>query len=236
MPPIVAASIAVMFGSAVQSSTGIGFGIVAAPYLIALMGPRDGVRTSILLSIIINLLLMARDLRRIEYARAAWIAVPAVIATFFIADPIADLDAGVLSVVAGVWIGVSALAMRRERSLPWLAGAPGGIVTGVVAAAMNLTSGVFGPPVAIYAVSSGWDRRAMVPTLQATFLVLNLAAIANLGTGSFSPWLVVALAAGWLLGGRVGGRMSERSLVRLVLIVSVIGSALAISRGLGWAE
>ena len=54
--------VAVAVGAAAQAVTGIGFALVCAPFLVSLDG-RDGVRTVILLSAALNLVMMVRERR-----------------------------------------------------------------------------------------------------------------------------------------------------------------------------
>lgn len=232
MSPTIAAAIAVTLGSAVQSATGIGFGVVSAPFLIALMGPREGVRTSIMLSIFVNILVIAREPRHVKVKSAAYIAIPAVIATVLLAVPIRRMDVSTLSIAAGVSIILAVIALLTGLRLPWLKGIGGGIITGIVTAAMNLTSGVFSPPAAIYAVNSGWSQKSMRPTLQACFICLNIAAMASIGIPSFNPWLPACLGLGWLLGGGLAKLMDEKFLIRAVLVLAFAGGVIAIVRGL----
>lgn len=205
--------------------------MVSAPFLIALMGPREGVKTSIALSILLNVLVLAKHHKGTELKKAATIAVPAVIATPIVAVAIRSLDADRLSIVAGVSIIVAVVALLTGVRLGWLRGPVGALATGVTMSVMNVTSGVFSPPAAIYAVNAGWSRSSLVPTFQVCFLALNIAAVASLGWPGFGPSLPIAVLVGWIAGTVLGSKMDRERLAKAVLIIAAAGGAAAIWKG-----
>ena len=50
---IALAALAVFVGAALQSATGFGFALVAAPVLFALLGPREAVTAGVLLGLVL---------------------------------------------------------------------------------------------------------------------------------------------------------------------------------------
>ena len=64
------AALAVFLGASVQSATGFGFALVAAPILFALLGPREAVTAGVLLGLMLNVLTLATERRR----RRSWCA------------------------------------------------------------------------------------------------------------------------------------------------------------------
>ena len=53
---IAAVLFAVLVGTLAQSISGIGFALVCGPLLVAALGPQDGVRLSVLLSLVLDVL------------------------------------------------------------------------------------------------------------------------------------------------------------------------------------
>ncbi len=58
------AALAVLAGAALQSATGFGFALVAAPILFALLGPQEAVSAGVLLALLLNGLTLATERRR----------------------------------------------------------------------------------------------------------------------------------------------------------------------------
>ncbi len=61
---IALAALAVFVGAALQSATGFGFALVAAPVLFALLGPREAVTAGVLLGLVLNALTLGTERRR----------------------------------------------------------------------------------------------------------------------------------------------------------------------------
>ena len=57
---IAAVLAAVLVGTLAQSVSGIGFALVCGPLLVAALGAQDGVRLAVLLSLVLNVVLLAR--------------------------------------------------------------------------------------------------------------------------------------------------------------------------------
>lgn len=226
------ATIAVAAGAAVQAGIGIGFALVCAPFLVALSGPREGVKSAIALSIVLNLLMLFKERRDLVFKPILALLIPSLLATPVIVILVKSLDRRPLTVAAGIVTiaGVVALAMgRRSRRF---SGAPAAAVAGVIGAAMNVVGGISGPPTVVYAINEGWPAKMMRPSLQFYFLVLNIAALAGLGLPKLNYWLPAGLAAGWIAGSAASGRVSETKLKAAVLVVAAAGGLTAIAKGL----
>jgi hypothetical protein len=98
---------------------------------------------------------------------------------------------------------------------------------------MNVAAGIGGPPVVLFALSTGWSPRTARASLQAFFLGINAIALTTLGPPRRLPLgLPVALAVG-LAAGHLFVRRHEHVQLRTVtLVLAATGSVLAIARGL----
>ena len=65
----VLAAAAVLVGSIVQSATGFGFALVAAPVLFPVLGPKEAIGTLLVLACVGSVLILATERRR---PRPAW--------------------------------------------------------------------------------------------------------------------------------------------------------------------
>ena len=222
------APLAVGAGAAAQAITGIGFSLVCAPFLVAAEGGREGVRLAILLSTLLNAVMVTRERRHVRPSLVALLLVPAALATPVFAVVVRQLPETVLGAVAGgvILLAVAALAagLRARRA----EGRGGAVVAGVVSAAMNVASGVGGPPVALYAVNAGWPPRTARASLQAYFLCLNLVALLGLGLPSLRPGLFAAMAVGWAVGTLVDRMVPDAWATAAVLTIAGIGGVVAL--------
>lgn len=233
----VAVLAAVALGAAAQASTGLGFSLVCAPFLITTLGPREGVRVGLVLSLLLNFALLLHGHRRVLVRTGALLAVPAVAATPLLATAVRRLDGRILAAGAGLLTiasaGALAVGLRWHRGTRPLAG----VGVGVLSAAMNVVGSIGGPPVALFAVNAGWPRDRTGPTLQAIFLTTNLVGLASLGLpqrlgGWLTGGLLGAIGAGWCAGLHLGRLAPEGAIRSGVLTLAAIGGLAAVGRAM----
>lgn len=218
-----------------QGVTGLGFSLVCAPILIAVLGAREGVRTALVLSTLLNVALLARTHRDVLVAKGALLLVPAVGATPFLAWGASRIEARVLTIVAGVATVVSAAALLS--GLRWTRGAaPGwGVAAGVVSAAMNVVGSIGGPALALYSVNADWPPARARSTLQVVFLASNIVALVSLGLPASrdgARWAVLgaALVVGFVAGLRLHRHVPEAGARVATLLVAALGGTVAVAR------
>lgn len=225
-------ALAVAAGALAQSVSGIGFTLVSGPLLVAALGPRDGVRLSVVLSLLVNAVVLARAARRASWRDALLLAVPAVLATPVLARLLGRVPERGAEALAGGATVLGAAAL--SAGLRWRAagGRVGAGVAGVASAAMNVVSGVGGPAVALYAANAGWPADAMRSTGQLYFLQLNAVALATLGPPDVGVPLVLAclaaLVLGLLGGARLASRVEERTARRVTLALAGAGGVVVL--------
>ncbi len=215
MLSVLAVSLAVLVGAALQSATGFGFALVSAPVLFAVFSPGEALTTLVLLAGMLSMLVLfgeRRDVsvRRSDVARLVAWGVPGLAVGAMV---LRAVDKPALQVGVGVAVVSAVLIDTRGRGAvqggkPWPV-APVGLAAG----ALTTTTGVNGPPMVIYFLRSGADRHAIRDSLAAAFLL-------------FTPLSLVALAAAGRLGfGHV--RAAELAgLLVLVLVGRPLGRAL----------
>jgi uncharacterized membrane protein YfcA len=199
----------IVTGALAQAVSGIGFGLVTGPVLVSALGHLDGVRLSVLLSLIVNVAVLAREHPHVRWRSALGLLLPAVIATPVLAvlirrvpERTAEALAG-LAAVAGASALATGLRWRRAR------GRAGMVAAGVVSAAMNDAAGIGGPAVALWADNAGWSHDTLRGTLQVYFLGLNAVAMASLGL-PHQPHVRYAVELAALVGGlALGGLLAK---------------------------
>ena len=228
--------VAVLLGTLAQSVSGIGFSLVCGPLLVAALGPQDGVRLSVLLSLVLNVVLLARLWRLVDRRRTLLLLVPSALATPLLALLVRDLPTRPAAALAGavVLVGVALLA----SGLRWhpARGPAGAAAAGVVGAATNVVAGVAGPVVALWAANAEWRADVQRASLQAYFLGLNCVALPSLGLPRVGlPLLLGCLAAlglGAVLGAPLGRRVGEVAARRTTLTLAGLGGAVVLARAL----
>ncbi len=228
-------ALAVALGAVAQGVTGLGFSLVSAPILIAFLGAREGVRTALVLSTILNLVLLVRTHRAVLVREGSLLLVPAVATTPLLAWASRRIDGRVLTLAAGVLTVASAAALLA--GLRWHRGraAPAGIAAGIISAAMNVVGSIGGPALALYSVNAGWPPERARPTLQVIFLASNVVAIVSLGLPTFDrTWwaLLTAITVGWSVGLRVSRAVPEGAARVATLGVAALGGLVAVARAL----
>ena len=241
---VVVVVVAVSVGVIAQQVTGLGFALLAAPILVLLLGPVEGVILVNVTSVASALIVMARTRRDIDWGAYASITVAALIGLIPGALAAILLERPALEIVIGGTL-TTALVLtlmipaRDEQLRPRRLGM---VAAGFVSGATNASSGIGGPPIVLFARLSGWKQSTFAATLQpyfATVGLLSAAVKAILDPASFvalEPLAWCAAAAGLALGVVIGawaaGRLSGRTLRPLVAGVAVAGSAVVLIHGI----
>jgi uncharacterized membrane protein YfcA len=220
-------ALAVLAGSLAQSVSGIGFGLVCGPLLVADLGPHDGVRLSVALSLAVNLLVLIRDREHADRGQALLLLVPAALVTPLMAAVVAHAPDRVLEAAAGGIAVIGALALGGGLRWHGGRGRLGAVLAGAISGASNVTAGIGGPPVALYAANAGWPAARTRGTLQLFFAGINAAALLSLGlpTVRDNQWLTAAgaMAVGLLLGSVLAPRTPEAVARRITLALAGLG-------------
>jgi uncharacterized protein len=107
-----------------------------------------------------------------------------------------------------------------------LTGRAGAVIAGLLSGVLNASSGVNGPPIAVYAAAQPWSTRELVATVQAVFLPTNVAAFIVLQSVPLAPAVLGAGVAGTLAGLIAGTFLRDRvpaAAVRIgVLVVTAV--------------
>jgi len=255
----VAVLLVVAVGAACQVASGLGFALVCSPLLVLVLGHGPGVRVVLVMSIVLNLVVLARSWRHVRVGDALRLLVPAalfVVPTALLAQ---SVRTPLLSLLAGSVVVVATVLVIARRELRWLDGTRGAVAAGAASGVFNTLAAASGPPVAIFAAQRRWEPRVMSATLQAFSLPLNLVTLAVLvlvgdgagggaataatsaGAGAGAPaglplaplaWAVVGLLAGAAAGVALGHRVPAPVVRAVALGVALLGGATLVTTGL----
>lgn len=221
------ATLGVAVGAAAQSVSGIGFALVGGPLLFAVFGAREGVRVAVVLSMLVNVSVLAREHRNVLWRQVFPVLVTALALTPLLAWLLSDAHPRLLRALAGtvVVIGAGLVASGRTRDT----GVVGGVAAGAASATMNVLASAGGPAVAVYAAGARWDPSRVRATLQAYFLSLNVVTVVTLGPPHWSWSRAIALVAALVVGAALGAVLANRVPVEVARKVTL---ALAAAGGL----
>ena len=205
-----AAVAAVLLGALAQSVSGIGFSLVCGPFLVAVLGPADGVRLGIALSLVLNGGMLWRHRHSVDLRDALLLLVPAALATPLLARLLRAAPTRLAEALAGAAALLGALALASGLQVRSARGRAGAVVAGVLSAAMNVAASIGGPAAALYAANAGWTAEATRSTLQLYFLALNVVALAVLGLPEVGPGLLLACAVSLGVGMAAGVPLARR--------------------------
>ena len=230
------AAAAVAAGAALQSATGFGFSVVAAPLVFATVDPQEAVGLMIVLGTLVNVLTLATERRRPRplVRECVVLIVFALPGAFAGVAVLRALDPVALQVAVSVGV-LATLAVRRlaaGRVMP----AWGGPLAGLVAGGLTTSTTTAGPPMIVYLMGREIEPEQLRDTMPVCFLGLSVVGVIALlatGTSGAVPeaWLV-ALLVPVVIAGHVAGRPLFAALVRsgryeTVLTVVLVGSVIA---------
>lgn len=226
----------------VQATTGLGFAMMLTPVLFALLPPTAAIVTVTALGLELNLLVLLGERRR---PRVAWRELVPILAA---ATP--GIACGVLLLRAlpkpALQVGVGAVLIlaalrRRSRASAARASTPGRLAVGFASGVLTTSTGVSGPPIALWLSRLGLAPGEVRDSLSAVFLAIGLIAFLALTPvitrAHVDPAFVGAGLACVLGGHAVGRRAFTRlearrfePLLRAVILCAGAGSIVA---GLG---
>lgn len=236
---------AVFVGACVQSASGFGFALVAAPALLAVTTPGQAVLALLLLGPVLNLLLLFGE-RRSRHVRGGDVralvaaAVPGLVLGALVVS--AAPKEG-LQVLAGVVVLAGVATEAWPTALRTAAGRLSGYGVGLLSGAFTTATAVNGPPIVLWLRARGATPAELRDTMGATLLalsVLGLPALALLGAlappSARSAAALLGLLAATVAGHRVGraafARLDRRRFDRVVLLVVTVAGAASVVAGL----
>lgn len=232
-------AVAVLAGSATQRITGLGFALVSSPFLVLIVDPRQGVLLANLLSLVTSIVVLWMVRRRVDVRRAVALAVPALLLVPVGAFVTTQIPVRTLYVGIGVLVLV-ALAVTVTIAGRGLQARPGPVITiaaGAASGFMNVTAGVGGPAITVYAIATRWEQAGFVATAQLYFVLLNTGSlIAGRGLPQISATAMVVSLTALLIGTMIGQRLNRRVPLhrarQAVLVLAAAGAVATMVKGL----
>ncbi|WP_281690135.1 sulfite exporter TauE/SafE family protein [Pseudonocardia thermophila] len=227
---VIIGGVAALVGAIVQSSVGLGVGLVATP-IVTLLFPSLMPGSILIAATVVPLLTLSRELRHADLRGLGWAFLGRVAGTPLGVWVVAAVSTQVLGAVVGLVV-LAALAASA-----WSTQVPRNPVTltaaGMVAGATGTATAIGGPPIALlYHRESGPRVRATLAVffvVGALLSVLTLAVTGELPVVQVTAGLVLTpfVAAGFWLSGPLR-RYLDAGRMRVAVLVVVGASALTL--------
>ena len=234
---LAALSGATFLGASTQRISGVGFALVASPFLVMILGPFNGVIVVNVFGTLTALLVFVQVFRQVEYRRVLAMMVPAVIAVLPGAWVAANVPSNVLSILIGTMVLLALAASLTLREPAFLQGRFGAAAAGFVSGFMNVTAGVGGPAVTAYALATRWKHMAFATSVQLYFFCVGLASLAakhSMPALDGWQWLAcaAALVCGIILGNLLGPRIPAKASRAAVIVLAFAGATMLLVKGI----
>lgn len=226
--------VVVFFAIFVQSVSGFGLGLVAMPFLIRLLGPREAAPLVSLVGMAAGFVMLARYHADFHWGTAWRLALPCLVGIPLGVYGLRALDERFIMIGLGVVVtgyGLYGLIGWQVPSLRHQAWAVGlGLLAGLLSGAYNIG----GPPLIIYGHANHWKPFEFKGNLQLIFMLMGFMTIgSHAASGNFTPaiWndfllclpaLVLAFVAGFSLDRVIDQVLFQRILLGLLIILGIV--------------
>ena len=241
-----------LIAACVQATTGLGFALIVMPGLFALTQPVAAIVTATALGLLLNLLVLFGERRRpsvpwAEIAPLLLAVAPGSICGLLLLD---GLPKPALQIVVGVAVlGFGLLRVSRRGAPPPVLTdgsaprRPGSLwsrlALGFTTGTLSTSTGVSGPPLALWLSGRGLPPQGVRDCLSAIFLGTGLLAaltlVPVLGKAHPSPALLLAaggcVIAGHALGRRLFARLTARRFELMLLAIIVAAGTVSLVIG-----
>ncbi|WP_406633774.1 sulfite exporter TauE/SafE family protein [Pseudarthrobacter quantipunctorum] len=232
---------AVVMGAGMQRITGMGFALVAAPFLVLLLGPVEGVVLVNVCGAVTAGAIIFRVVRDIDWKRYAALTASAVLGIVPAAFLIRLIPPAVLEISIGVILAVGLTVLLALKSATLPARRRYLFTAGGLSGFMNTAAGVGGPAVSMYSIATRWQHKSFAATMQPYFFTIGalslvskaLTAPATFPSLPAAMWASVAGAClvGLVLGDVAARFVPARAAQILLIVLAYLGAAATIVRG-----
>lgn len=239
---IVVVALSAMLAATVQATAGLGFALIVTPVLFLEMAPAGAIVTATLLGILLNLLVLFAEPRR---PAPVWHEILPVLAAAIpgaacglvllasLPRPVLQLIVGTVVIVAGLMRTRAPIRRRGKR------GGRSRLALGWTVGALSTSTGINGPPLALWLAGQGLSPAQLRDSLSTAFLgigiIATLTIVPIVGHARIGAGTIAGAAAGVLAGHAVGSRLFPRlpatRYERLLLLIILTAGAVSLVAG-----
>jgi hypothetical protein len=225
-----------LLAATVQAATGLGFALIVTPVLFLEMSPASAIITTALLGILLNLLVLFAEPRR---PSPVWGEVLPILAAAIPGAAcgvvlLAGLPRAALQIFVGAAVIAAALSRTRKPARSRHRGARSRLAVGYTVGALSTSTGITGPPLALWLAAQGLSPAQVRDSISAAFLGTGVIAMLTIlpvvSHARLQAATIAAAACGVLGGHAIGSRLFARLPIAryehaLLLIVLAAGTA-----------
>lgn len=220
---LVVVLLAIVLGAFVQSTVGIGLGLVAAP-VVTLAAPQLMPGGMLMVVVLLPIVTLARERDEIDWGGLRWAFPARVVGTAVGVWVVASVDDRQLGIAVGAMVLAAVLLTARTVVIPVNRGTLSG--AGFVSGVTGTASSIGGPPLAL--LLQRRSPRQIRTTLAVYFLLGSLLSLVGLAWAGeltvdeawFALAAVPALVLGFVVSGPLRRRLPAHVVRPLVLLVS----------------
>ncbi len=229
---LITLNLAVFAAAALQSATGIGFGVIAGPVLLIVLNDGSAIQISIVLNLLIAVMLAPSIWQLADRRLLARLLVGLIIGSPLGLLIFLKIDLTLLKAFAGLAVMFALFLTVRSNSMP--AGSPvktsastEQVSIGIVAGIMGASLAMPGPVPAGWMSSKGFDKEVIRATILVMFVFAYMVALGlqyglagiSLGTVKFSAMLAPSTIVGIIVGRMISSRLTEQIFRRLLVFI-----------------
>jgi uncharacterized membrane protein YfcA len=233
-------ALVVLFSGFINALTGFGFIIVAAPFLVLLLPPKQVAATALVLGLILSLMIAYRERETINIGVVISMASTAVFGIPIGAAVLARVTPSTLKIMIGAIVIAVTLPITRGFRLPARSQLPLSLFAGFLSGVLSGISGMSGAIAALFFTGYSWEPGQIRPTIaafNATATTVTLAWLLLSGTiGRRECWSALLslplVLLGLLLSNLLRLRVDHRHFRFLTFLLILIAGTLALVSGL----
>lgn len=233
-------ALVVTFSGFINSLTGFGFIIVAAPFLVQLLPPKEAASVALVLGIILAAVIAFRERKTIATKVTLQMFAAAICGIPIGTAILAGVNPAAIKIIVGSIVVAVTLTIARGLRTPTIREFPLSIVAGFFSGILSGVSGMSGAMAVIFFMSQGWSPERVRPTIAAFNVIVSIVTLSwLLSTGTIgktqctSALLYLPPAAlGIALSGFLYRKIQARHFRPLTFGLVIIAGILAIIAGL----
>jgi uncharacterized membrane protein YfcA len=230
----------VFFAGIIQTITGFGFALVAAPLLTFVIAPKEAVVTVLFIGILMKGFLVYKTWHEGAFGRIFFVFAASVVGALPGAYVLRAVSDGTLKALIGLTLLAATAAMATSRPIVIRRHGLAKTLAGLLSGFFGATTSLNGPPLVLYMMNQGVDKTTIRADLARYFFIGNAA---TLGIAAFmgsvqadrlAVYAALALPAtifSWWIGQRIFERVDGERFRAIALVV--IGASGLVTLGSG---
>lgn len=224
-----------------QTLTGSGFALVAAPLLTFATGPKEAVILVLLIGLIMKLFMVYKTWHEGDFSRILPIFIASVIGTLPGVYVLKFAGDSTLKILIGITMVFASIAMCYDKSITIRRHGLAKSVTGLMSGFFGATTSLSGPPIVFYMMLQGEEKVSMRANLVRYFslgnaITLLMAYFVGLpAVNHLTEYILASIPAvflGWYFGEKLFANVDASLFRRISLAVISVSALVTICSGI----